>query len=101
MSKSMVHHFNGKKYTIQRVSPEALLFDDLEDNEVCYGICSNPQNKDRSIKIDKTVKGKFLLELELHEFLHASKFCLPEKEVDRMGKEISDILWRMGYRKTK
>jgi hypothetical protein len=99
MPRPMHHFFNGKKYTIQRVCPEQLEFDDLEEDETCYGICSNPDNKDRYIKIDNTLKGRRLLEVELHESIHGSNYRLSEKTVERMGKEVSDLLWKMGYRK--
>lgn len=97
----MIHKFDGKKYTIQRVSPEELQFEDLDEDEICWGICSDPNSRDRYIKLDKTIKGKSLLILSLHEFLHATRFSLSESEVERMSQEMGECLWKMGYRKVK
>ena len=51
------------------------------------------------MELDPRVGAKRFLETAVHEQVH---LCLPEaseKKVDRMGKDISDTLWRLGYRR--
>ena len=58
---------------------------------------------DPLIELDTRLGAKQHLEVLCHEALH---IALPdlvgdkgEKEIDRLGKEVSDVLWRDGYRK--
>lgn len=39
------------------------------------------------------------MEVLCHEQLHISLPHLPEAEIDRLGKEVSETLWRQNYRR--
>ena len=41
------------------------------------------------------------LETLIHESLHAENWAASEEVVMRVGKEISDFLWRLGFRRAK
>lgn len=53
------------------------------------------------IELDKSLKGKELLEIFIHETGHNLFPKKSEKEIDFMGKTIAEILWKAGYRKVK
>jgi hypothetical protein len=38
------------------------------------------------------------LEVEIHEFIHAANPTIDEEHVDQQGKDLSRILWALGYR---
>lgn len=63
-----------------------------------YGICDDPSSPNKTIKIEKSLKGKDKLRIILHELLHASAWDLSEEWVDKSSTDISEILWRLGYR---
>ena len=50
------------------------------------------------ILIDERAKGKRRLEVEIHEFIHAANPTIDEEHVDQQGKDLSRILWALGYR---
>lgn len=83
------HTFNGVKYEIS-----------LE--EEC-GSCQEPRPKLPIIYIPADVNsGKRLLYLCVHEALHACNFKASEDRVEHTSQDITNFLWRMGYReKTK
>jgi hypothetical protein len=55
-------------------------------------------NVTEKIIIDERAKGRRRLELEIHEFLHAANPTHDESHVDQQGKDLSRILWSLGYR---
>jgi len=61
---------------------------------------SNPA-AGRKILIDSSLRGRARLEIEIHEFTHASNPTLSEEHVDRQGKDLAKILWALGYRLPK
>jgi len=50
------------------------------------------------IEIDPRLGAKRALETLCHEQLHISLPHLSEREIDRLGKEVSETLWRQNYR---
>ena len=52
----------------------------------------------QKIIIDERARGRRRLELEIHEFLHAANPTIDEEHVDQQGKDLSKILWSLGYR---
>ena len=50
------------------------------------------------IEIDPRLGAKRALETLCHEQLHISLPNLSEREIDRLGKEVSETLWRQNYR---
>lgn len=87
MRKVKTHTFNGKKYHIY-IHP-------------LKGVTTPPDGTrelEIFIRTDKISKRMFL-DTCIHEALHASKWSLSEKDVNRMATEIAKFLWRLGYRR--
>lgn len=71
-------------------------------NEWAWGQ-AHPHQNPPLIEIDPRLGAKRMLEVICHEALH---IALPdlvgkkgEAEIDRLGKAVSDVLWKDGYRK--
>src|SRR4051812_5872607 len=86
------HTFDKKRYKLLWKTPP----------DECRGLCSPPESaeKERDITIKPDLPPKELMEILLHEGLHAELWCLDEPTVDRIGKSFSDLLWKCGYRLT-
>lgn len=52
----------------------------------------------RRVLINERLDGRQRLEVEIHEALHQAFYDLDESVVLEVGKDISRILWRLGYR---
>ena len=61
----------------------------------------NTKKKAFKILIDERLKGKKLLEVQIHEFTHAACPFLSEEHVTLQGRDLSTILWSLGYRLQK
>lgn len=83
------HTFNGRRYRI----------------DICGGKLDGYVDQyklnSRNMIIMAEPKTKAELETFIHEALHAENWRASEKVVQRVGKEIADFLWRLGYRRTK
>lgn len=55
---------------------------------------------DREMVIDNRIKGQELLDTIIHEALHIQNPTWSEIKVTGHAKELSNILWEQGYRKT-
>lgn len=55
-------------------------------------------NVRQKILVEERLTGRRRLEVEVHEFLHAANPTHDEEHVDRQGKDLSRILWALGYR---
>ena len=56
--------------------------------------------KDNTIELDPNIKGhKERLRVLVHEALHLADWPAGERKVDRVSREITDVLWKQGYRK--
>lgn len=53
----------------------------------------------KSILINKKLRGRALLDVLIHEAIHAMAPYLAEEAVEEMGTDISNFLWKCGYRK--
>jgi hypothetical protein len=51
------------------------------------------------IELDPALDDKTLLDIASHEVTHVVIPDLDEAAVDRLGKQIADVLWRMGFRR--
>lgn len=51
------------------------------------------------IEIDPRLSARRELEVLCHESIHVAFPDMPEKDVDRAGKVISDVLWQENYRR--
>jgi hypothetical protein len=50
------------------------------------------------ILIDERLKGRRRLEVEIHEYLHQSNPTHSEEAVTEQARDLSRILWVLGYR---
>ena len=58
--------------------------------------------KDNTIELDPNIKGQSeRLRVTVHEALHIADWKASEGKVDRISKEITAVLWKQGYRKTR
>jgi hypothetical protein len=85
------HVFRGKRYKIEFANGSV-----LRDRD---GDCDPPNKAEKKIRLYKGMSGKRALEVALHEPLHAIFWDLEESAIDEIGKDLSDFLWRLGYRK--
>jgi len=83
------HTFRGKRYKIIRA---ALRQED--------GICCEPSAKQKFITIDRRLSGKRLLEVQIHEAMHACSWDMDEVAVEQTARDIASWLWRDGWRPT-
>jgi hypothetical protein len=61
------------------------------------GYCYDPEN--RRILIHNKLTPKRELEVVIHEALHAADWHKDESWVKVVAKELSQMLWRLGYRR--
>ena len=83
------------------------------DVDLAYvGWCDNPHKRDNDneypairlpggLPFGNEPGAKSGLQILLHECGHAQNYKKSEKVVDREAVELSDLLWRLGYRRTK
>ena len=63
------------------------------------GACDPPQGRPPTIEIPGGFDDKkSTLDTYVHEMLHACFFDMPESKVERAARDITDALWRAGYR---
>jgi hypothetical protein len=55
-------------------------------------------NGGRKILIHSKLTGRARLNVEIHEFLHASNPTQSEEHVSQQGDDLARILWALGYR---
>lgn len=51
------------------------------------------------VEIDPELDDKTLLDIAVHETAHVVIPDLDESAVDRLGKHVADVLWRLGFRR--
>lgn len=64
-----------------------------------YGECDPPSFPNKEIRIAKGLSSEKELEILLHEMLHAAFWNLDESTVDRVAKDFSKALIKLGYKK--
>lgn len=108
--KKVVHKFNGQNWDAQFVRPCDLTDykkrDKDGDPERREGDCTMPMDpahrlsrKERVIRIDKTLSSDELLNVALHEAMHATFPFLNEEWVDAPITDIAAFLVKLGFRK--
>jgi hypothetical protein len=65
------------------------------------GECDSPDTTNKQIRICTDNNGKELLEVILHELLHASDWSKDEEWVEEIAYDIAHVLWKLGWRRTK
>lgn len=63
------------------------------------GSCDPPTIQGKQIRIGRTLRGQRELEVYIHEMLHACDFHKDEPWVTTTANDITQVLWRLGYRK--
>ena len=86
------HKFSTGKFKI--------LIEDIDG--LCCDTDNPPEEEEKSITISPKLRGRYKLEVIIHECLHAEypsiKSQNEEEWVDTAALNISKLLWRMGYR---
>ena len=88
----MTHEFSSGTYKIYREDIDGLCC--MLDSD-----CSEPP--ERAISISTKLRGKRLMDVIIHEALHAEDPDASEEWVEAAGTNISAFLWKMGYRKVR
>ncbi|HEY2759904.1 MAG TPA: hypothetical protein VGI75_04155 [Pirellulales bacterium] len=65
------------------------------------GFCDPPTTTNKSIVVAKGLSEKDQLEILVHEMLHAGGWHFDEEYVTQFARDISHVLWRLGYRQVK
>jgi hypothetical protein len=92
-SDSFYARLGGKKWKIRFVLSKEIPSDRWAD-------CSHPSDKNREIRVRRTLRGEERLETILHEALHALYPDESESVIDSQGKDLANLMWRCGYRHT-
>ena len=73
-----------------------LVYRRLRDNR---GECDPPEQCKKEIRVANDLRGQEELEVLLHEMVHAAGWHLDEEYVQKFADDVSQVLWRLGYRK--
>jgi hypothetical protein len=65
------------------------------------GECDDPTTPGKEIRIHKALDEKTTLETVVHEVLHAADWHKKEEWVTEVGRDLSRVLWRLGYRRSE
>lgn len=68
----------------------------LKRNAGVWGLAFPHQNR---IEVDPDLDDRTMLDICIHEALHVLFEDLCEESVNNAGISISDLLWRLGYRR--
>ncbi len=55
--------------------------------------------KDNTIEIDPNITERERLRVTVHEAYHIADWKAREDKVDRVSRQIADVLWSQGYRR--
>jgi hypothetical protein len=69
------------------------------NNERIIGLCDAPTNPKKEILIDNRLVDRELLEVLLHEMMHAVDWQKSEEFITWQARDISTVLWKLGYRR--
>ena len=82
MGLPKTHTFNGKKYH--------LMLEKLD------GMCDTDDKY--WLVVGRNLKTRVGLETLIHEMLHACDWSASEEKVGRVAKDMTRLLWNLGYR---
>lgn len=85
-------HINGRRWRIRLVKSSEIPRDRLGD-------CDHPPGPSPTIRVRRNLSQRLMLEILLHELLHASRQELDEAAVEITAKECAKALYAMGYRR--
>jgi hypothetical protein len=78
-----------------------------EDGKRVDGLCDPASTKGRAIQIESKLSGKDQLEAIIHEVEHACDQCQgapfvhAEGYVEAKARDLTNILWKLGYRRVE
>jgi hypothetical protein len=73
----------------------------LKRRQKVRGFCESPETIGKRIVVDADLDGEELLEVLLHEQLHALFWHLDEEFVAAAGVDLARNLYRLGFRREK
>lgn len=85
MRQPLTVTIRNKRYRIE--------FAQLSD---CRGSCDPLTEKDKAIRIDSRLRGEELVEVAIHEAIHAACWDLDETAVTEAARDIARMLTRLG-----
>lgn len=62
------------------------------------GSCCPPTARNKEIRIRKTLRGERLLEVIIHEVLHACFWDIDEDAIESAARDLARVLYRLGVR---
>lgn len=65
------------------------------------GECDPPEARGKEIRIDAELVGEELLEVLVHEMLHAANWHAAEEWVEDTSRDVARALTRLGYRRAE
>ena len=65
----------------------------------CRGVCDDPKDKEKCIRIHAKLPPLEELEVTIHEIQHAASWQHDEAYVTQLSHDMARILWRLGWRK--
>lgn len=65
-----------------------------------FGLCDPPDKRGKKIRICSSLRGQHKLEILIHEMLHGCDFYKDELWIKTAARDITNVLWRLGYRET-
>jgi len=68
------------------------------EGDDCFGVC---WHRSRRIEVATDVDEKEIMDTIVHEMLHASDRNQKEEWVARTAFDITNALWRLGYRRPR
>lgn len=71
------------------------------ESEVVLGMCDPPNKPHKEIRVDSRLKDQELLEVLLHEMLHAVDWHQSEEIIASQAHDIAKVLWKLGYRQNE
>lgn len=87
----------GKYWNLKFVN---FLGNNRDDGEI-LGKCEHPESVERTIYVKRGQKPKEEFDSILHECNHALNWHASEEFVYQASNDLTDILWKLGYRRLK
>lgn len=91
---------NGKTIQIEwEEIPDSVRYENgKKRRSKVYAEVDSPRTKEPVMTLNPEQNDKNLLESTIHECLHLLNWRKSEQKVDKSAKEITSILWRIGFR---
>jgi hypothetical protein len=67
----------------------------IAEDKKCVGYCERPDKKNKKIVIEESLRGEKLLEILIHEQLHAALWVADEEWVEEVGVDLARNIRRV------